>query len=317
VDIAERTASVPDAGGAAAWQGALARWLAPLRVAARECPGGPPPVARLGYLTVLPLAGGPLRLSRTARDVAAAPADRLAVVLQTDGVAALAQDGRAATAHPGDLAVLDPRRPFSLEQRHPFRAVLFVLPARAVGVRAADVAEVTGRALTPADGGVAALLAPFLHDLGRDAGRLAPDSGDRLAGIAADLLATLVGERAAGGAAGDSLPTRIRGYIDRHLADPELSPERIAAAHRISVRYLHKLFAREGITVGGLVRRRRVEECGWDLARRGAAGSTISAVAQRWGFPNPAHFSRSFKALYGVPPRQWRPASEAESRQTT
>ena len=32
----------------------------------------------------------------------------------------------------------------------------------------------------------------------------------------------------------------------------------------------------------------------------------MSAVAQRWGFVNPAHFSRAFRAAYGVSPREWR-----------
>ncbi len=41
----------------------------------------------------------------------------------------------------------------------------------------------------------------------------------------------------------------VRAHIDDRLADPELSPASIAAAHHISVRYLHRLFAQEGTTV--------------------------------------------------------------------
>ncbi|MCZ0982276.1 hypothetical protein O1L60_34535 [Streptomyces diastatochromogenes] len=62
---------------------------------------------------------------------------------------------------------------------------------------------------------------------------------------------------------------RVRDHINRNLGDPDLSPERIARAQRISVRYLHRLFEGEGTTVGQLIRQRRLEECGRELGRRG------------------------------------------------
>jgi hypothetical protein len=37
--------------------------------------------------------------------------------------------------------------------------------------------------------------------------------------------------------------TQIRGYVCKNLADPGLTPEKIAAAHHISVRQLYKLCA--------------------------------------------------------------------------
>ncbi|MYT26968.1 helix-turn-helix domain-containing protein, partial [Streptomyces sp. SID7760] len=85
-----------------------------------------------------------------------------------------------------------------------------------------------------------------------------------------------------------------------------LSPERIARQHHISVRYLHRLFESEGTTVGRYIRQRRLEQCGRELARRSRVVPTVSAVAQRWGFVSPAHFSRAFRAAYGVSPREWR-----------
>ncbi|MGW0964073.1 AraC family transcriptional regulator [Streptomyces gelaticus] len=31
----------------------------------------------------------------------------------------------------------------------------------------------------------------------------------------------------------------------------------------------------------------------------------MAAVAQRWGFVSPSHFSRAFRATYGMSPREW------------
>ncbi|TDC36686.1 helix-turn-helix domain-containing protein, partial [Actinomadura sp. KC345] len=32
----------------------------------------------------------------------------------------------------------------------------------------------------------------------------------------------------------------------------------------------------------------------------------ISAIAARWGFTSPAHFSQTFRTAYGLSPRQFR-----------
>ncbi|MFD5432690.1 hypothetical protein ACFWJ4_11020 [Kitasatospora sp. NPDC127067] len=69
------------------------------------------------------------------------------------------------------------------------------------------------------------------------------------------------------GARNAHLVRRVREYIVHHLGDPELSPERVARAHHISVRYLHRLFEGEGATVGRLVQRLRLDAGARELAR--------------------------------------------------
>ncbi|MET8996010.1 helix-turn-helix domain-containing protein [Amycolatopsis sp. NPDC004169] len=103
-----------------------------------------------------------------------------------------------------------------------------------------------------------------------------------------------------------TLVARIQAFIAGNLGDPGLTPETIAAAHHISVRYLQKLFQQEGRTVAGWIRRRRLEQCRRDLADPRLAGRSITAIAARWGFASPAHFSHAFRGAYGVSPRQFR-----------
>ncbi|MFD0345837.1 helix-turn-helix transcriptional regulator [Kitasatospora aburaviensis] len=73
------------------------------------------------------------------------------------------------------------------------------------------------------------------------------------------------------------------------------------------MRYLHKLFQCEGITVGRWIQRQRLAMCRRDLARPTARPVTVAAVAGRWGFVSASHFSRSFRTAYGVSPRSGRP----------
>ncbi|WP_329066767.1 helix-turn-helix domain-containing protein [Streptomyces sp. NBC_01429] len=94
----------------------------------------------------------------------------------------------------------------------------------------------------------------------------------------------------------EALRDRVLGYIEARLSDRDLVPAGIAAAHHISVRRLHKLFEDQPLTVAALIRRRRLERCRADLTH---SDRTVAAVAARWGFGDPAHFSRLFKATYG------------------
>ncbi|MEV6993119.1 helix-turn-helix domain-containing protein [Streptomyces sp. NPDC093228] len=78
-----------------------------------------------------------------------------------------------------------------------------------------------------------------------------------------------------------------------------MSPGAIAAAHNISLRSLHRLFQEQNLTVAGWIRARRLERCRRD-------DRPARAIAARWGFADPAHFNRAFRAAYGMPPGDYR-----------
>ncbi|WP_368857856.1 helix-turn-helix domain-containing protein [Streptomyces sp. DH12] len=213
---------------------------------------------------------------------------------------------------PGTLTLFDPLRPYRVTYPEPFRMHVFRVPRRLLTVRPADLARMTAVPVAP-DSDAAALVIPFLTGLAARKGRLARHTVDQLARNAADLLATLIAERldgqapeTGGDAAATALRVRLRAYVDRHLTDPDLSPQRIADAHHISVRYLHRLFEHEGTTVSRWILRRRLQAARSDLGRGGRTGPTVTAVAQRWGFTSASHFSRAFRAAYGVPASEWR-----------
>ncbi|MFE4512983.1 helix-turn-helix domain-containing protein [Kitasatospora sp. NPDC056783] len=274
---------------------------------------------RLGFVRISTLEADAARLSRTADLIARAPGAEPQVVVgvQVSGRAVLEQDGRRAEALPGGLVLYDTARPYAVDYPERFRTHLFHLPRRLLVVPERDLRHAAGTAVSALEG-CGPVLAPFLGELAASARSFPAAVGDRLAGSVADLVSVLVAQLADGRAAdgpddpNGHLVRRVRDYIDDRLGDPELSPERIARAHHISVRYLHRIFEHEGVTVGRLIQRRRLEACARELGRRGRTAPTVSAVAQRWGFANPAHFSRSFRAAYGVSPREWRALEPAD-----
>lgn len=211
---------------------------------------------------------------------------------------------------PGDICFYDARRPPALDFPERFRATVFLVPADLLGLTPADAGRIT-RTPVARTSRLGALLSPLLSDLARTAAEARPPVGEMLAGNAVNLLATLAAEQLGTVAPGPGsqappMTARIMEYVELHLTEPELSPETLARAHHISVRYLHKLFQDEGTTVGRWILRRRLEECRRDLTRHGRGSRTIAAVAGRWGFTSATHFSRVFRTAYGMSPREWR-----------
>lgn len=212
---------------------------------------------------------------------------------------------------PGDICFYDVHRPSVLDFPRQARLKVFLLSRELLGLARSDVPRLTHAPVTPTSR-LGALLSPFLSDFADTAVVSRSAVGDMLAWNAVSLLSTLAGDHLSDQARGQQPDTRaplmsdILDFIDLRLSDTDLSPETIARAHHISVRYLHKLFREEGTTVGRLIQRRRLAECRRVLTLRSAENLTIAAVAHRWGFASPTHFSRVFRATYGMSPSAWR-----------
>jgi AraC-like DNA-binding protein len=162
------------------------------------------------------------------------------------------------------------------------------------------------------DSAVGALLRTFLVGLAQSIVALTPADRVRLSTILLDLLAATVAhelgeERSVPENTGARvMRLQVYAFVEEHLGDPALAPAMVAAAHHISVRYLHRLFQDEGRTVSAWIRERRLRRCQRDLGDPQLAQVPVNVVAARWGFTDPAHFSRAFRAACGMPPGEYR-----------
>ncbi|MFO1119709.1 MAG: helix-turn-helix domain-containing protein [Rhodospirillales bacterium] len=95
-------------------------------------------------------------------------------------------------------------------------------------------------------------------------------------------------------------------FIETRLREPSLSPDDVARGNGISTRHLHRLFHQAGTSFGTFVRDLRLARCRADLADPRCADLSVTAIAFQWGFSDSAHFSRSFKATYGITARAFR-----------
>ncbi|MEU0383067.1 helix-turn-helix domain-containing protein [Streptomyces chartreusis] len=212
-----------------------------------------------------------------------------------------------------DVVFCHPARRHFLQFGEDGQMTFFRVPRCYLGVSESDLDRVLGVPVRHSEG-MGALVSDFLSALAAEAEFHRSAIGDRLARSAVDLLAILVmellqteaGEETCGAPkAGSEMLSRIRSFIEEHLMEPDLSPESIARAHHISVRYLHKLFQSDGTSVSQWVRQRRLDSCRHELGRTSNRTVTVAAVAHRWGFSSPSHFSRTFRDAYGMSPSEW------------
>ncbi|RBM21058.1 hypothetical protein DI005_12015 [Prauserella sp. PE36] len=232
------------------------------------------------------------------------------LTLQLSGELRLAQDDRVAVLKPGLFAIYDSAKPATLISSDDYRSTCIRFPRRYLGGRHDDpLAGITATAFDCAPGLPSAVW-DMLLSLNRNVETLGPNGPHAVRSVL-DLVAVMLraerGERAAGPAdPREALLERVRAYVDEHLSDPELGPAGIAAAHYVSPRSLHNLFARTGFTVASWIRARRVERCMRDLADPLLREVPVAALAARWGFTSASHFGQVFKRETGRTPAEFR-----------
>jgi AraC-like DNA-binding protein len=105
--------------------------------------------------------------------------------------------------------------------------------------------------------------------------------------------------------------TSIKADIHRNLTDTSLTAAALAARHGITVRYLHKLFEDEAMTVSQYVLDSRLALARQMLSNRHLAGRTISSIASDAGFGDLSYFNRTFRRRYSVTPSDVRGSRDA------
>jgi AraC-like DNA-binding protein len=216
--------------------------------------------------------------------------------LMTRGQARVEQGRGTADLGPTDLVLIDPARPVRFASTASAHVTMLV-PRRELRLRPGDAARLAGIRIR-GDRGPAALVSSLARDMARSLTGFRAREADRSAAAVIELISVALEAQLGDVRPGpdEALRDRILGYIEARLSDRSLAPAKIAAAHHISVRRLHKLFEDQPLTVAALIRQRRLERCRADLTR---SDQTVAAVAARWGFVDPSYFSRIFKATYG------------------
>ncbi len=299
--------AIPGGGGLDAWNAMVASTFDNLVVDAdRDGFEGSMDVRDLGGMDLSRVASSPAVVRRGRSTLAQRPYFKLHV--QDVGRSLNLQDGREAVLDEGDLMLCDPARPYTIRFDDPNRMLVLRIPSERLADRMPDPEALCGRRLA-GQGMAGALLTSFIRTLWINAGQQGAPMGEALQDAALSLLSAAVQENQGGSsgdlAAGQGTGARIKRFIDDNLCDPELSVGRVACALGVSPRYVQMVFAGMATTPLAYIRRKRLERAARALREDGSA-CNITELSFGLGFNDLSHFSRAFKAFYGVGPREFR-----------
>ena len=316
MDIAFATTEVDPAGRLAAWQDLVNRVFLPLAITplpGQDGPGefgGSVVSGDWGGLRVWRVSATPMSAVRAERHIRSSACDDYLLALHVSGSAHAFQDDRRVTLGPGDFALFDPTRPYAITFRGTgtFEHLIYQVPRASLDAR--RLPRNTTALAVRAASSAGRLVSPYLRTLAQPApaGSNPPAQAFIDAGLdlAASALRTVIGPAGQLDLRRRALAGQLKGYALAHLGDPALSPDAAARASYISVRQLHRLFAHDGTSFGAWVREQRLRRCRDDLASQQLSHRAIAEIAAHWGFRSPAHFTRAFRARYGITPAELR-----------
>src|SRR5262249_38130535 len=260
----------------------------------------------VGHLQLTQFSSSPLSFQKMPLETAMSGNGAYIVITQRRGTQSYRQGSAVTVLKPHDTTMISSAVPWSSDSPEDCARLYLRVPAWLMQERLGSSRPPLVRRIGGEIGAGVALygLATSLYDQA-----LAPDAEQEGAGVDAffQILARCLGCAAPGSLAPPSgLVSRSDSFIKAQLGDPALGPAEIAADARISLRHLHRLFARNGKTVSEWIRECRLRACREDLRDPRMCHQSITDIAFSWGFSDSAHFSHSFKKSFGVSPRQFR-----------
>lgn len=258
----------------------------------------------LGSVGVCKVVSAPMVSTRTTQSIRRDPLDSFFVSLLTSGEAHLSQYGRQTIQRAGEFVMYDSSVPFCYEMTSNYNGYWLKLPRQAVSTRLANAETLTARVLTSASP-VGRLLINMVSDAFELELKGNMPASARIANSILDVLAaaydTALDKESFDTPRHANLLDYAKSYILSNLDAPGLNLELLVDALGVSPRTLNRLFAHEGTTpIRWLWQQRLVR--GKTMLESGAE-TRVTDVAMACGFNNFSHFSRAFKAEFGMTPK--------------
>lgn len=223
-----------------------------------------------------------------------------------DGEVGLAQSGRQIDLQASEFALLDSTHGYEVHAKGAHDVLWIRVPRYRLEGRLPFPMAVTAQKIDGSEG-AGRVVSNMLMTLREEVERIGHAKALRISNTLLDLLALCLetpSEQA--GTRSDMVLRRIQNYIEAHICDTDLTLERIADRQAVSVRYLNKLFEREGVSTAKWIRMRRLERCRREIESPEFLHRPISDIAYANGFNDASTFNRAFKAHFGVTPTSLR-----------
>lgn len=244
-------------------------------------------------------------VSRRPSHVSAEAQDYYLLPIPMGGSLTLTQCGRETSVDCSELAFLGTAEAYSYEQRGANSVHAVRIPGNALRQRARNVDDWTSVTFQTDSNPMTPIVLSYARTFCENGAALTTTMGDRAADHLLDLVALMLD-----GADENTDETAIRiahrrralHVIESRYQDSQLTLGSIASELHMSERYLQKIFADRNETLSGIIRNRRISEARKLLTNRDSSRASVSSIAYKVGFSDPAYFSRVFRHETGIAP---------------
>ena len=293
------------------WHEAIGQAYFPLDLSFRrpEAFDGELTMWQLGEVSLSRLTSDALMYRRLPKHLQVQGPEEFLVTLPAKSELLFAQGGREVRANPGAFFIERSHEPY--EFSHSEAADLWVMKL--------SLAMLGGRVRAPdrfcslqfdATNGANGLFVDMVHLIPQRYDAMTEEARSMVGRQLADLLAlALQSDERVLSSGGSTVRmahlARIESFVRRHIDNPDLGPDEVAAGCGVSVRYLHELLRDTNQTLGSWIRDQRLAAAREDLGNP-RDKRAIGEIAYARGFADQAQFSRAFRQRYGITPKEAR-----------
>lgn len=246
-----------------------------------------------------------LHLIRTPAQIARAASDDIAVVVYTDGGCDVTINDLTRRINPGEILILDLARPAEILTPDMTNYALLISRQRLQAW--SDVLMDVHGMIVP-HGSIQRILSQFVQALLAEAGTMheseAAQIGELTLQFVGACLQLLRPRQVEGGSSTVPL-SRMRAFIERELANPELGPQTLMQEFGLSRPTLYRQFE----PLGGVIRyitERRLQRAFRIVTDPARPPPRISQLAYDFGFSSVSVFGRAFRDTFGLTPSEAR-----------
>lgn len=262
----------------------------------------------LGEISITDVVTEPIYGQRREHNIAQQNEEYYSFISILEGEEFLMQGGNETVLQAGDCALWNTSRPATFSSNTRMRQVSIFVPCSIVERRIPNAADYCGKSF---DGniGFGALLRSYFQTIPTIYNEIKNDDALCLIEPIIEMFNGALNNQPLGSKTTSykqKLLTRIQNYIIDNVTDPSLNPKKIADEFNFSLRYLHKIFSEAGKTVANFIRQQRLMNAKVDLDKPTTNNISITELAFRHGFNDPAHFSKIFRQEFNISPRKYR-----------
>ena len=263
---------------------------------------------KIGELKFTNICAGGQIVRRGKNEIKRSATDQLFLILQKrGGCEVFSEVGDAVRMLAGDAILVNPQTPYILNFQGAADQICIQIPSADIRQRISNQDHlIVGRKIDRADS-VSKVLAASINDLAESVERSAEEAESSV-DLFYDVIVGCLRRICQKFPSRDYAPrltafNALVGFVVNNLTAEELSPAAAAAELGMSLRSLNRLCYENGTTFGKLVLNSRLTAAAHALREsRGDARGRITHIAFELGFADLSHFSKAFKAKYGVSP---------------